>query len=152
MRPFSGTPRAALPLATAQVNRERARRRSGDRAYPLTYMELDHDPEYVLCNDRLTPFRLNNATADEMYWKVRRDVILRNTGELPVEIVGPDAEELLKADRARRLRRHGQDRIRRQGRHSSRSTGAAPCGACGSTGDSLASVESCAAMGPWPGR
>ena len=30
-----------------------------------------------------------------MYWKVRTEVILRNTGELPIEIVGPDAERLL---------------------------------------------------------
>lgn len=65
------------------------------RVHPLTYQELAHDPEYVLYNNRLTPFRLNNATADEMYWKVRREVILRNTGELPIEIRGPDAERLL---------------------------------------------------------
>ena len=65
------------------------------RVHPLTYFELDYDPEYVLYNDRLTPSRLNNATADEMYWKVRREVVLRNTGELPIEIKGPDAEALL---------------------------------------------------------
>jgi aminomethyltransferase len=61
----------------------------------LTYLELAHDPEYVLYNNRLTPARLSNATADEMYWKVRREVVLRNTGELPIEIKGPDAERLL---------------------------------------------------------
>lgn len=65
------------------------------RVHPLTYLELDHDPEYTLYNHRLTPARLNNATADEMYWKVRREVVLRNTGELPIEIRGPDAEGLL---------------------------------------------------------
>lgn len=65
------------------------------RVHPLTYLELDHDPEYTLYNHRLTPARLNNATADEMYWKVRREVVLRNTGELPIEIKGPDAEALL---------------------------------------------------------
>lgn len=65
------------------------------RVHPLTYLELDHDPEYVLYNNRLTPARLSNATADEMYWKVRREVVLRNTGELPIEIKGPDAEVLL---------------------------------------------------------
>ena len=65
------------------------------RVHPLTYFELDYDPEYVLYNHRLTPSRLNNATGDEMYWKVRREVVLRNTGELPIEIEGPDAEALL---------------------------------------------------------
>jgi len=30
-----------------------------------------------------------------MYWAVRTGVILRNTGELPIEIFGPDAERLL---------------------------------------------------------
>lgn len=65
------------------------------RVHPLTYLELGHDPEYVLYNHRLTPARLSNATADEMYWKVRREVVLRNTGELPIEIKGPDAERLL---------------------------------------------------------
>lgn len=65
------------------------------RVHPLTYLELDHDPEYVLYNHRLTPSRLSNATADEMYWKVRREVVLRNTGELAIEIKGTDAERLL---------------------------------------------------------
>ena len=34
-------------------------------------------------------------TDDEMYWAVRTGVILRHTGELPIEISGPDAETLL---------------------------------------------------------
>ncbi len=63
--------------------------------HPLIYQELPHDPEYGLYNGRLTPTSLSNATADEMYWKVRREVILRHTGELPIEIVGSDAERLL---------------------------------------------------------
>jgi glycine cleavage system aminomethyltransferase T len=63
--------------------------------HPLSFQELDHDPEYILYNGRLTPNRLTNATDDEMYWKVRREVILRHTGELPIEISGPDAEALL---------------------------------------------------------
>lgn len=65
------------------------------QVHPLTYLELDHDPEYVLYNHRLTPSWLSNATADEMYWKVRREVVLRNTGELPIDISGSDAESLL---------------------------------------------------------
>lgn len=63
--------------------------------HPLSYQELAHDPEYMLYNSRLTPSALVDVSDDEMYWKVRRDVILRHTGELPIEIVGPDAERLL---------------------------------------------------------
>ncbi len=65
------------------------------RAHPLSYMELPHDPEYTLYNSRLTPEALGTASDDEMYWAVRTNVIFRHTGELPVEISGPDAETLL---------------------------------------------------------
>ena len=64
-------------------------------AHPLSYMELPFDPEYTLYNSRLTPEKLDTATDDEMYWAVRTNVIFRHTGELPIEIVGPDAERLL---------------------------------------------------------
>jgi glycine cleavage system aminomethyltransferase T len=63
--------------------------------HPLSYQELTHDPEYMLYNSRLTPLAFVDVSDDEMYWKVRREVILRHTGELPIEIVGPDAERLL---------------------------------------------------------
>ncbi len=62
--------------------------------HPLMYQELAHDPEYQIYNGRLTPVRFADVSATEMYWKVRREVILRHTGELPVELVGPDAERL----------------------------------------------------------
>ena len=58
-------------------------------------MELPFDPEYSLYNNRMTPERLNNVTDDEQYWAVRQKVILRNTGEFPVEISGPDAEKFV---------------------------------------------------------
>ena len=64
-------------------------------AHPLSYMELPHDPEYALYNSRLTPEKLDTATEDEMYWAVRTNVIFRHTGELPIEISGPEAETLL---------------------------------------------------------
>ena len=64
-------------------------------AHPLSYMELPFDPEYALYNSRLTPEALNTASEDEMYWAVRTNVIFRHTGELPIEISGPDAEILL---------------------------------------------------------
>lgn len=63
--------------------------------HPLDYLEMLHDPEYMLYNDRLTPSRFADVTDDEMYWKVRTEVILRNTGEFPIEIAGPDAERML---------------------------------------------------------
>ena len=51
------------------------------RVHPLSYQELPYDPEYSLYAGRLTPETLNLATADEMYWKVRRELIFRHTGE-----------------------------------------------------------------------
>ena len=63
--------------------------------HPLTYQELPFDPEYSIYAGRLTPEKLSNATAEEMYWKVRRELIFRHTGEHPYEISGPDALKLL---------------------------------------------------------
>ena len=62
-----------------------------NHAHPLSYLELPHDPEYSLYNNRMTPEFLNNSSPDDQYWAVRKNVILRNTGELPIEISGPDA-------------------------------------------------------------
>ena len=81
-----------LPVEGARPNEMAS---SKMKVHPLTYLELAHDPEYVVYADRLTPSWLDNATADEMYWKVRREVVFRNTGELPIEFRGPDAEALL---------------------------------------------------------
>jgi glycine cleavage system aminomethyltransferase T len=66
---------------------------SAMKVHPLSYMELPFDPEYSLYNNRMTPERLNNISDDEQYWAVRQKVILRNTGEFPVQISGPDAEK-----------------------------------------------------------
>ena len=63
--------------------------------HPLTYQELPFNPEYSIYAGRLTPEKLSNATAEEMYWKVRRELIFRHTGEHPYEISGPDALKLL---------------------------------------------------------
>ena len=56
------------------------------RVHPLSYQELPYDPEYSLYAGRLTPEKMNLATADEMYWKARREIIFRHTGEHPFEI------------------------------------------------------------------
>ncbi len=61
--------------------------------HPLSFLELPFDPEYSLYNNRMTPEHLNNITPDEQYWAIRRDVILRNTGEFPVQISGKDARK-----------------------------------------------------------
>ncbi len=63
--------------------------------HPLVYQELPYDPEFLLYNHRLTAMHLSNSTPDEAYWRVRRQVILRHTGELPVEVRGPDAARML---------------------------------------------------------
>ena len=66
------------------------------QTHPLSYQELDLDPEYTNYADgRFTLEKLSNASPDEMYWKVRQEIILRHTGEHPYEISGPDAEKLL---------------------------------------------------------
>ena len=61
------------------------------KPHPLSYMELPFDPEYFLYNNRMSPESLNNVTPDEQYWAVRTGVILRNTGEFPIELSGKDA-------------------------------------------------------------
>ena len=63
--------------------------------HPLVYQELPYDPEYLLYNHRLTAMHLSTATPDEAYWRVRRQVILRHTGELLLEVRGPDADRML---------------------------------------------------------
>ena len=63
--------------------------------HPLTYQELPFNPEYSIYAGRLTPEKLSNATADEMYWKIRQELIFRHTGEHPYEISGPDALNFL---------------------------------------------------------
>lgn len=99
--PVIQTPPARLDgLRFAVKAIERTVRRPSEFArtmlpHPLSYQELAHDPEYMLYNSRLTPSAFVDVSDDEMYWKVRREVILRHTGELPIEIVGPDAERLL---------------------------------------------------------
>ena len=63
--------------------------------HPLIHQELPYDPTYFVYNRRLATASLNNLSEDEVYWRVRQSVILRHTGELPLEIRGPDAERLL---------------------------------------------------------
>ena len=54
--------------------------------HPLTYQELPFDPEYSHYAGRLTTEKLTNVSPDEQYWKTRKELILRHTGEHPYEI------------------------------------------------------------------
>ena len=66
------------------------------KIHPLSYQELHLDPEYTNYADgRFTLEKLSHASADQMYWKARQEIILRHTGEHPYQISGPDAEKLL---------------------------------------------------------
>ena len=65
------------------------------QVHPLTYQELPYDPEYSNYAGRLTLEKLSNVSPEEMYWKARREIILRHTGEHPFEISGPDALKFL---------------------------------------------------------
>ena len=74
--------------------------------HPLIHQELPYDPTYFVYNRRLATASLNNLSADEVYWRVRQSVILRHTGELPLEIRGPDAEILLNRVFTRDIRKN----------------------------------------------
>jgi aminomethyltransferase len=63
--------------------------------HPLIHQELPYAPQYTLYNRRLTAMTMTNRSAHDAYWRLRRQAILRHTGELPIEIRGPDAERLL---------------------------------------------------------
>ncbi len=81
----------ALPAASGRPN-EFTRTMA---PHPLVYQELPYDPEFLLYNHRLIAMHLSNSTPDEAYWRVRRQVILRHTGELPLEVRGSDAARML---------------------------------------------------------
>ena len=84
---------AVLPLASDDTRQSEFSRTM--MPHPLVYQELPYGPQYTLYNRRLIAVTMTNASADDAYWKLRRHVILRHTGELPIEIRGPDAEKLL---------------------------------------------------------
>ncbi|MEX0924225.1 MAG: aminomethyltransferase family protein [Rhodovibrionaceae bacterium] len=63
--------------------------------HPLVYQELPYGPEYTIYNGRLTAMSMTSATPDDAYWRLRRQAILRHTGELPIEVRGPDAVKLM---------------------------------------------------------
>ncbi len=84
---------AVLPLASDEARQSEFARTMVP--HPLVYQELPYDPHYTIYNRRLTAMAMTNGSADDAYWRLRRSVILRHTGELPIEIRGADAERLL---------------------------------------------------------
>ncbi len=63
--------------------------------HPLVHQELPYDPQYTIYNRRLTAVNMTSMSAEDAYWQLRQRVILRHTGELPIEVRGSDAENLL---------------------------------------------------------
>lgn len=84
---------AVLPLAGEAVRPSEFARTMVP--HPLVYQEIPYDPQYTIYNRRLTAMTMTNGSADDAYWKLRRHAILRHTGQLPIEIRGPDAKRLL---------------------------------------------------------
>ena len=84
---------AVLPLASEEGRSSEFARTMAP--HPLVYQELPYGPEYTIYNGRLTAMSMTSATRNGAYWSLRRQVILRHTGELPIEVRGPDAVKLM---------------------------------------------------------
>jgi aminomethyltransferase len=84
---------AVLPLASDEARATEFARTMVP--HPLVHQELPYNPEYTIYNRRLTAMAMTNGSAEDAYWRLRRQVILRHTGELPIEVRGPDAARLL---------------------------------------------------------
>ena len=84
---------AVVPFGSDQMTTSEFARTMA--SHPLAHQELPYDPHYTIYNRRLTAMSMAKVPADEAYWRLRRQVILRHTAELPVEIRGPDAVVLL---------------------------------------------------------
>lgn len=63
--------------------------------HPLVHHELRHEPHFGIYNRRLRSLEYRNVSTEELYWRLRRKVVLAHTGELATEIRGPDAEAML---------------------------------------------------------
>lgn len=63
--------------------------------HPLIYQELPYDPKFGVYNRRLRSLAYANVDTRDLYWRLRRQVMVSHTGELPIEIRGNDAEALL---------------------------------------------------------
>ncbi len=69
--------------------------RQSMRPHPLVYQELPHEPHFGLYNGRLRSLSYAHGDPNELYWRLRRQVMMAHTGERPTEIRGPQAEAML---------------------------------------------------------
>ena len=67
----------------------------GHARSPFYRYDLEQGATYCIYNRRMMPVSLTSSTREEGYWALRRGVTRLDTGELPTEIVGPDAARLL---------------------------------------------------------
>lgn len=63
--------------------------------HPLVHQELPHEPHFGIYNGRLRSISYAKGDTNEIYWRLRRQVMLSHTGELPTEIRGPQAVAML---------------------------------------------------------
>lgn len=63
--------------------------------HPYHEIERPYGPHYTIYNRRHMACKLDSQTVEEGYWLLRRKCGVLHTGELPVEVRGPDAERLL---------------------------------------------------------
>lgn len=69
--------------------------RQSMQPHPLVHQELPHDPSFGIYNRRLRSLEYGKVNTEELYWRLRRQVGLAHTGELAMEIRGPDSEAML---------------------------------------------------------
>ncbi len=63
--------------------------------HPYHEIERPLGPYYSVYNRRLMVCGFDSQSIEDAYWLLRQKVGLHNTGELPLEFKGPDAERLL---------------------------------------------------------
>lgn len=49
--------------------------------HPLVHQELPHEPHFGIYNGRLRSLSYAKGSADDIYWRLRRSVMLSHTGE-----------------------------------------------------------------------
>ena len=63
--------------------------------HPYHMIERPKGPHYCVYNRRHMAVLFDDQTVEDGYWLLRQKAALLNTGELPVQFKGPDAESLL---------------------------------------------------------
>ena len=67
----------------------------GHERSPFYRHALANGAKWVIYNRRMMPVSMTNADRFRAYWTLRKDVVRLDTGELPTEFRGPDAERVL---------------------------------------------------------